>query len=94
MIRDRLRSVAIRVYLFLAAVSLFLSGCTHAHPQFIPVTCKFPAERTQPFAADTMPADADIFTQVKTLLIDRQERKIDRTQLTTAIKACKEGPTQ
>lgn len=88
-LREFIRRVRVRIAIMLIILAFALEGCAGPHVKYIPVPCKQPEERTAPFPADNLSPDADIFTQAKTLLIDRQERKSDRLVLTTALKACR-----
>ena len=83
------RRLRLLVGFAILAYALCISGCHAPPPQYIPVPCKQPEDRTAPFPADNLSPAADIFTQVQTLLWDRQERKSDRLVLTTALKACR-----
>jgi len=69
-------------------VALALAGCAHAPPptQFVP--CHTAQIEKPVFPFDRLPVGADIHTQTKTLLADREERKGYEGKLEAANKAC------
>lgn len=75
----------------LLLVLVALAACASA-PKVIerpvPVPCRvsLPADRLFPF--DQLVGGADIFTQVKTLLADREERIADRRETRAAAGVC------
>lgn len=75
----------------LAALAVALASCSSV-PKVVkvptPVTCKVKLPVTPDFAFDNLPPGADIFTQVKTLLADRQQRIDYERQLEAAGRAC------
>lgn len=70
--------------------ALGLAGCAHApRPATILIPCDAPAVETPVFPFDVLPADADLFTKVKTLLADRRVRQGYEERLEAAAEACR-----
>jgi len=69
------------------AAGVLLSACaTHSTPQYVPCRVEQVPRPTFPF--DRLQLGADIHTQVKTLLADREERKGYEVKLEAANRAC------
>jgi hypothetical protein len=74
------------------ALAVTLGGCglvPKPAPQTVLVPCEAPKVDRPSFPFDTLPAEADIFTKVKTLLADRETRKGYEGKLEAATEACR-----
>lgn len=79
------------IILMVMLMTLALTACASApkvveRPVPVPCRVSLPADRLFPF--DQLVAGADIFTQVKTLLADREERIADRRETRAAAEVC------
>ena len=72
-----------------ASAALTLTACAHTPPptQYVPCRVEQVSRPTFPF--DRLQLGADIHTQVKTLLADREERKGYEGKLEAANRACR-----
>jgi hypothetical protein len=82
------------------AVALLLAACQTAPSTYAPAPvvtevdkvvqapCKAPTVEKPSFAFDGLALGADIYTQVKTLLADRDQRKGYEVKLEAAVKSC------
>lgn len=74
------------------AIAILLNACAHhpasAPPIAPPVPCTVNLPALPVFAFDTLPPGQDIFTQVKTLLADRQQRIAYEGVVVAAATSC------
>ncbi|WP_175795983.1 hypothetical protein [Burkholderia anthina] len=82
------------------AVAIMLSACQTAPQAYapapvvtqvdkaVPVPCKVEKVEKPDFAFDGLAFGADIYTQVKTLLADREQRKGYEGKLEAAVQSC------
>ncbi|WP_343698859.1 hypothetical protein [Caulobacter sp.] len=72
----------------LAMMALALAGCAKPPPPTVYVPCRVEQIAKPIFPFDRLNQGADIHTQAKTLLADREERKGYEGKLEAANKAC------
>ncbi|CAB3779460.1 hypothetical protein LMG28688_00848 [Paraburkholderia caffeinitolerans] len=89
-----------KMMLAACAVAIMLSACQTAPQSYapapvvtqvdkaVPVPCKVGEVQKPDFAFDSLALGADIYTQAKTLLADREERKGYEGKLEAAVKSC------
>ena len=80
----------LRLYLaaLCSALGLLLPACASAPPPTHLVPCRVTQVTAPDFPFDRLPLGADIHTQTKTLLADRQERQGYEGQLVAANRGC------
>jgi hypothetical protein len=82
-------------YLPLASI-IFLTGCATAEPRVVyrdvKVPVSIPCKVTEPavpaYAADSVELDAPLFSLVRALLVEREQRKAEAVELRAAVRAC------
>lgn len=85
-----------RVIGAMCTICILLAGCSTPAPRVVTKTVSVPvavncAAKVSPapaYAADTVSLDADIFTLVQALLIDRETRKAVEGELRAALNGC------
>jgi hypothetical protein len=80
----------------LGIACVLLAGCAHREPTVVfrdvKVPISIPCKVTEPavpaYAADAVDLEATLFSLVRALLVEREQRKAETTELRAAVKAC------
>jgi hypothetical protein len=79
-----------------ALVLLTVAGCATAEPRIVtrevkvpvPVACAPKLPAPTPYEADAVSLDGSVFDLVRSLLIDREQRKATEGELRAALRGC------
>ena len=92
-----MKRAVIAVVLTIEAVAgLVMAGCAHTEPRVVvkevkvpvSVPCKVAEPATPAYAADAVDLDSPLFNLVRALLVEREQRKAETTELRAAVRAC------